>query len=184
MLNRLILILSLLGMVLAVHLWIQKARGFDQGCLGLEKPTEVQMGDAGCNASSLEASSHFFGFLKAPLRYAFFFGLALVSFAKFVVPGRWARRLHRLCEAGIVAAALYAGYLVCFHAFVAHAFCILCLTTGGLISVIFCLFAAVRLRGGYQPVSDSARGLEMGYAGGALFGAMGLLLAVVLFVNR
>jgi uncharacterized membrane protein len=184
MLNRLILVLSLLGMVLAVHLWIQKARGFDQGCLGLEKPAEVRVAEVGCNAGGLEAASHLLGVSNAAWSYAFFFGLSLVSFAKVVVPGTWARRLHWLSEIAIVPVTLYAGYLVLFQAFVAHAYCVLCLTTAALIAAIFCLHAAVRFRGGYRPVAESAQSVEMGYAGGALFGAVGLLLAVLLFVDR
>ena len=35
MLNRVILFLSLAGMILAIHLWIQHERNFDKGCWGL-----------------------------------------------------------------------------------------------------------------------------------------------------
>jgi protein-disulfide isomerase/uncharacterized membrane protein len=187
MLNRTILILSLVGMVLAVHLWIQKARGFDQGCLGIRKPSVEQIARAsseGCTASSLEAASHILGVSNAAWAYAFFFGLSLVSFSKAFVRDSAARRLHLASEAAIVPAALYACYLVFYQAFVAHAFCVLCLTTAALIGILFILHLALRLRGGYRPAAEPERATELGYAVGSLFAAMGLMVAVLVFVNR
>jgi hypothetical protein len=43
---------------------------------------------------------------------------------------------------------------------------------------------AIRIRGGYQPLADEERGREIGFAGGALFLATGVLLGVMVFVNR
>jgi len=83
MINRLILWLSLAGMILALHLWIQKARGFDQGCLGLETHA-VEVAEGGCASAGLEAGSHLFGVSNAAWGYAFYFGLALLSFGKIV----------------------------------------------------------------------------------------------------
>jgi uncharacterized membrane protein len=182
MLNRLILVLSLLGMVLALHLWIQKARGFDQGCLGLEKPAAVTT--YGCAADGLETASHLFGVSNAAWGYAFYFGVALLAFGKIVATPAWARRLHGLSELGTLPALGYSWYLVYVQAFVAHAYCVLCLASVGLITLIFALHACVRRRGGFQPIAESDRPRELGYAAAMLFGAVGLIVSVVLFVNR
>ena len=183
MLNRLILWLSLAGMILALHLWVQKARGFDQGCLGLDThPATVAEG--GCNDGALQASSHLFGVSNAAWGYALYFTLAFVSFAKIGAPSEWARRLHLLGEIAIVPALVYSGYLVFQMGFVAHTWCALCLGSAALIATIFALHAAVRLRGGFQPFDEPARTAEFRAAVAALFGAAGLLAGVLIFVNR
>lgn len=182
MLHRLILWLSLAGMVLALHLWIQKARGFDQGCLGLSKPELVDT--AGCQEVGALPASHLFGVSNAAWGYAFYFGLALLSFGRIVVRQGTARRLHALGEAATAGAFLYSVYLVYQMGFVAHAWCVLCLTSAGLVTVLLALHVAIRRRGGFLPVEDAARGEELGRAAGALFAAVGVLVAVLLFVDR
>jgi protein-disulfide isomerase/uncharacterized membrane protein len=108
----------------------------------------------------------------------------LISFAKIFVPDAWARRLHLLGEIAVLSGLIYALYLVYFQAFVAHAFCVLCLTTATLIATLFVIHLVLRIRGGFQPVAESVRGIELGYAGAALFGAVGLLVPLLFFVNR
>ena len=180
--DRLILWLSLAGMILAIHLWVQKARGFDQGCLGLE--THVATAEGGCTDHTLQAGSHLLGVSNAAWGYAFYFGLALLSFGKIVVPGSWARRLHVAGEVLVALAFVYSAYLLYFQAFVAQAFCVLCLTSIGLVTSLFVLHAALRLRGGFRPVTEVERATELGLASGALFAGMGVLVGVLVFVNR
>lgn len=183
MINRLILWLSLAGMILALHLWIQKARGFDQGCLGLETHA-VELAEGGCASAGLEAGSHLFGVSNAAWGYAFYFGLALLSFGKIVTSATWARRLHWVAEGVVTLGFLYSAWLLYFQAFVAGAFCVLCLTSIGLVTTLAALHVALRLRGGFQPVGEGARARELGLAAGALFAAMGVLVGVLVFVNR
>ncbi len=116
--------------------------------------------------------------------YAFYFALALLSFGKIATPAAWSRRLHLLGEIAVAVALLYSGYLVYFQAFVAGKFCTLCLASSGLVLALAVLHAVLRVRGGHQPVDDGARAMELGLAGGALFGAMGILIGVLVFVNR
>lgn len=183
MLERVILWLALAGMVLAVHLWIQKARGFDQGCLGVLKPIVVD--DAsGCQEVGALPASHLFGVSNAAWGYAFYFGMALIALGKLIVGARAACRLHRLSEAVTAAALVYSGYLVFQMAFVAHAWCVLCSVSAGLVVALAATHGAIRWRGGYRPVAAEHRLLEFGWAGSALFAGVGLLLGVVLFVNR
>lgn len=182
MLNRLIFWISLLGMILALHLWIQKARGFDQGCFGVSKPMYVA--DNGCRDVGDLPASHLLGVSNAAWGYAFYFGLALLSFAKIVATPVWARRIHGVGEAIVALALLYTGYLVYEMIAVAGTFCALCLVSAGLVTTLFVLHAMLRRRGGFQPVPVEARATELGIAVGGLFGAMGMLAVVVLFVNR
>lgn len=182
LINRLILWLSLAGMVLTLHLWIQKARGFDQGCLGLD--SHVAAVEAGCNDAGLQAGSHLFGVSNAAWGYAFYFALALISFGKIVVPPGWARRLHLIGEVAVVVGFLYSGYLLYFQALVAEAFCVLCLVSIGLVTALLASHVAVRLRGGFLPIPATERAVELGLAGGALFAMMGVLIGVLVFVNR
>lgn len=183
MINRLILWLSLAGMILTVHLWVQQARGFDQGCLGLEARAAV-IAEGGCNDASLQAGSRLLGVSNVAWGYAFYFGLAVLSFGKIVATAAWSKRLHALGEILVVAGFLYSGYLLYFQTFVAEAFCVLCLLSIGLVTALFVLHAIKRLRGGHQPVADGARTVELGMAGGALFVAMGALIGMLVFVNR
>ncbi len=181
MINRLILWLSLAGMILAVHLWVQKARGFDQGCLGLEKPVMVEEGD--CAEVSALPASHLFGVSNAAWGYAFYFGMALLAFGKIVLSDKTARRMHLLSELATAGAFLYSGYLV-FQMARVPAWCVLCLISAGIVTVLFALHLGLRVRGGFQPVAETARGHELGLSAGALFAACGVLVGVMLFVNR
>lgn len=181
MINRLILCLSLVGMILALHLWIQKSRGFDQGCLGLEKPVFVEEGD--CAEVSALPASHLLGISNAAWGYAFYFGLALLTFGKIVLSERTARRLHLLSEIAVTAALLYSGYLV-FQMAQVSAWCVLCLISAALVTLLFALHVILRRRGGFQPVTEASRGIELGLATGSLFAAVGVLVGVLLFVDR
>ena len=182
MINRLILWLSLAGMILALHLWVQKARGFDQGCLGMSKPVFVSEG--GCAEVSDLPASHLLGVSNAAWGYSFYFGLAVLSFAKLFTRPMWARRLHQVGEIAVAGALLYSGYLVFQMGFVAHAWCVLCLTSAALVTTLAVLHAVLRGRGGFQPIGEQARATELALATGGLFVASGLLVAVLLFVNR
>lgn len=185
MLNRLILWVALAGMVLALHLWVQKARDFDQGCLGLLKPEMVVTdGPLGCREVSELPASHLLGVSNAAWGYALYFAVAMLSFAKILARADWARRLHALSEALVAVAFAYSAYLVFQMAAVVHAWCVLCLLSAGLVTVLFGLHVALRARGGYQPVDASSRVVELGWASGGTFAMAGLLVGVLMFVDR
>lgn len=182
MIPRLILWLSLAGMILALHLWVQKARGFDQGCLGLSTHAEVAP-ETGCRAASELPSSHLFGVSNAAWGYAFYFAVALLAFGKIIAQPAWARRLHAASEAAVAVAFLYSLYLV-FQMSAARAWCVLCLCSAALVTVLAGLHLRLRVRGGFRPVEESARGQELGAAVGGLFAMTGVLVGVLLFVDR
>lgn len=183
MINRCILWLSLLGMILTLHLWIQKSRGFDQGCLGLETHT-VAIVDSDCQEVSKLPGSHLLGVSNAAWGYAFYFALALLSFAKIVTSPERARQLHRLGEIAVTFAFLYSVYLVYQMGFVAQAWCVLCTCSAALVTLLFGLHVQLRRRGGFSPISATERGSELGIAVAGLFAMSGVLVGVLLFVNR
>ncbi len=180
--NRLILWLALAGMVLAVHLWVQKARGFDQGCLGLAKPVAVV--DGGCREVDALPASHLLRVSNAAWGFAFYFGVALLALAKIVVSPRWARGFHGMSEAAVVAGLVYSGYLVFTMVFVSHMVCALCLISAVLVFALFVLHVALRRQGGLPPIAETARGTELGFAAVGMFAAAGMLIGVLVFVNR
>lgn len=183
MVSRLILWVSLAGMILALHLWVQKARGFDQGCLGLNSHAGAMV-KSGCHEVSELPASHLLGVSNAAWGYAFYFGIALLAFGKILARPAVARRLHAASEVGVAAGFLYSVYLVVQMATVAHAWCALCLVSAALVTLLLLLHLSLRLRGGFQPVAEAARATEIGLAVGGLFLMSGLLVGVLVFVNR
>lgn len=181
-LNRLILWLSLLGMLLAVHLWIQKARGFDQGCLGVSTHSTLQ--GSGCREVSDLPASHLLGISNAAWGYAFYFMLALISLAKIVVSARWARRLQSASELGVAAALAYSGYLVFEMGFVAQTWCVLCTISAALVAILFAIHVALRFGGEFRLIDAAERGNELAIAVVGLFVTSGVLVGVLLFINR
>ncbi len=184
MLNRLILLLSLLGMVVALHLWIQKERKFDQGCWGVASESAPAQPAAGCTNSELEKASVLFGISVAALGYGFYFFTGLLAFASLLLPARGARACQAASEMTVMLALPFTLYLFYMQAFVAHAFCPLCLVSGALVAGLFVLHAIRFWRGSYEAVSSEARVLEIGYASAMGFAAMGVLVAVLLFVDQ
>jgi uncharacterized membrane protein/protein-disulfide isomerase len=180
--NRLIFWLALAGMVLAVHLWVQKARGFDQGCLGLSKP--IALGAGGCHEVERLPASHLFGVSNAAWGFAFYFGIALLALAKVVAASKWSRRLHAISEVGVGLGLVYSGYLIFAMLRAGRGTCVLCLISAALVLTLAIVHVGIRLCGGFQPMAEESRGIELGFASLGAFTASGLLVVVLLFVNR
>lgn len=183
MINRLILWVALAGMILALHLWIQKARNFDQGCLGLDSHATVAEMPGGCREVGTLPASHLLGVSNAAWGYAFYFGLAVISFGKIVTRARTARRLHTVGEMAVALALIYSAYLV-YEMASAKAWCVLCTSSAGLIAILAGLHLVLRMRGGFQGWEEPERAMEFRSAVGAIFTASGILVGVLLFVDR
>jgi len=182
MIHRLILLVSLLGMVLALHLWVQKARNFDQGCWGAG---QVAVATAeGCQSPALEKVDSLFGVSTAAWGYLFYLAVASLAFAKVFLRDAAARKAHAASEILVLLAFPYACFLVVYQLFIAHAICPLCMVSSGLIALLFIVHLVCYLRGGYEPISDAERTIEIGYASGVSFMALGLLAGVLVIVNQ
>jgi protein-disulfide isomerase/uncharacterized membrane protein len=169
-------------MALALHLWIQKERGFDQGCWGLGGPAPAAA--EGCRDPGLEPVSHFFGVSTAAWGYLFFFAVAGFSLAKVVLPERCAVFFHTALDVVVAAGFPASICLAYYQIFVARAICPLCLVTTALITGIFVVQTVLYFRGGHVPVPANERPDEIGYATGAVFGVGGVLIAVLFFVDQ
>jgi protein-disulfide isomerase/uncharacterized membrane protein len=184
MLNRAVFLLSLLGMMLALHLWIQKERNFDQGCWGFGRTASAPSIWEGCRAPKLQQAGNLLGVSTAAWGYAFYFAMATLAFGKCVLPAALAQRSHAASEVAVAVAFPYSIYLVYFQAFVAKAFCPLCLVSAAMITALFVIHAVQYVRGRFVPITESQRVAEVGYASGVAFIAMGGLVALLLFVDK
>ncbi len=186
MFNRLILLFSLLGMVLALHLWVQKERNFDQGCWGVGQPGAVGAASSaqGCTNTELQKASELFGVSVAAWGYAFYFFVGAMALGKVLLPETAARRCHSASEVAVALAFPYSCYLVYVQAFVAQAWCPLCLVSAGLTTALFAIHAYQFGKGGHEPIAEAARPAEIGYAAGMGFVAMGALAALMIIVNQ
>jgi len=130
--DKLVLFISLLGVILSFHLWIQKQRGFDRGCWGLSSMPGIA---GGCNEEALQQYSTLLGFSTIIWSFAFFFTMAATCFVALTQGGLaavWAKAMRLLL---LSTAIPYCGFLVYFQFHVADALCPLCLSLSGLIFV-------------------------------------------------
>ncbi|GAB5519643.1 MAG: thioredoxin domain-containing protein [Rhodothermales bacterium] len=122
-----------LGLLLVVHLWIMQERGFDRGCLGFSAPTgEI----ADCNAVVQSEASTLLGLPNVVWGGFFYLGvLALTSLLALSssILRTWAWRLRTLL---ILGGWGYALYLVYVQYAVIGEFCVLCLTSAALVTVL------------------------------------------------
>jgi uncharacterized membrane protein len=163
MLNRLSLVIALAGMILTVHLWVQKQRGYDQGCWGLA--TNARLDPAlqqGCRAPELEQAAQLLGVPAVIWGYGFYFSLAALGFGKVLGTPKLAGTCQGISECLVVAALPYSAYLLYVQAFVVGAFCPLCLLSLGLVVSLAGVLIAQRRSGGFEPPPESARAQEVG----------------------
>lgn len=182
MLNRFTLLVALVGMVLSLHLWIQKERNFDQGCWGADRAA-VSPATGGCTDEQLKNYSEFLGVSVAAWGCGFYFLSAGLAFGKILLPGNAARGCHIASEMAVALAFPFSLYLVGVQAFVAKAFCPLCLLSAVLVTILFALHVA-QYRHGFEPLPEERRSVEIGYASGMVFLAMGVLAALMIMVNQ
>lgn len=181
-LNRLVLFISLLGMVLALHLWVQEQRNFDAGCWGAGLNVGGALG--GCKNTTLQNASQLMGVSVAALGYWFYFTVAVLSFATVLVSDSLARTCHQAAQLVVAFAFPFTGYLFYVQGFVAHAFCPLCLVSGGFVTMLFLIQAYQYWRVDFEPVTAAARSTEIGFAAGMGLTAMGILAATMVFVDK
>ena len=72
MINRVSFILALLGVLLTIHLWIQKQRSFDQGCLGFSRPEIQQTISSECQEVVESEAGNLFGVNNILLGFFFY----------------------------------------------------------------------------------------------------------------
>ncbi|MEM6784959.1 MAG: vitamin K epoxide reductase family protein, partial [Bacteroidota bacterium] len=156
LLHRIILGLALVGVLLVAHLYSQQTAGFNRGCLGLSDPATVQQ--VGCETVTSSAAGQFLGVSNVLWGLLFYVGLAGLRFA--MIPTGAPRKTLRTASLGLAAAGFaYSVYLVSVQASMG-AWCVLCTTSAGLVTVIFGLHLAERFSKATLPTMASFSGAE------------------------
>lgn len=138
-LDRTIFVLSLLGILVVVHLWLQQERGFDRGCFGFSTSQTVE--DAfNCEVVTESDAGKFLGLSNVVWGLAFYVSVALTSAAAMALADRTAM-LKRLRAGLIVLGFLYALYLIHVQFNVLGELCALCLTSAGVTAALMAVTA-------------------------------------------
>lgn len=138
-LDRAVFVLSLLGFLVVVHLWLQQERGFDRGCFGFSAGQAVE--DAfNCEVVTESDAGKFLGLSNTVWGLTFYLSIAFLSAAAMALPQRTAL-LKRLRGAAIVLGFIYALYLVHLQFNVLGELCALCLTSAGVTTLLFAITA-------------------------------------------
>ena len=184
MTNRITYAIALLGVILTVHLWILKGRGFDQGCLGFS--------DAAAHSTSSECSEvvnsdagRFLGVDNIILGFLFYVLVGALSLWR-AFSNNSLRKLLSNGLFGLVSVGfLMSLYFVYTMVFTLNATCPLCITSAVFISTLFALqvFGMLRAR---DTVNGSVELVmkELGLFAMLSFFAGALLVADTFFVNQ
>ena len=160
--------LALLGVLVAFHLFIQIRNGFNRGCLGFSAPTgEI----AECSAVVGSEAGTLLGVSNPVWGMLFYIAVALLAFLGARQVSQ--RRLFRGLRLALVAIGfVYSAYLVMYQSMALGEYCVLCLISAGIVTVLFALHVwqfLKRYDWGWTAALTSA-GLRP-----YLFGALGLV---------
>lgn len=131
--DRALFILALLGVIVTVHLIIQQGRGFDRGCLGFSAPTGTA---ADCNLVVQSDAGKLFGISNAVWGLGYYLVLAALGAAAAFVSGKTLQQLKQGRAALILIGFLYSLYLVYVQYSQIGEFCVLCLTSAGIVTLL------------------------------------------------
>ncbi len=176
--------LSAIGVILTLHLWVQKERNFDRGCWGAGETTPIA-DHSGCRDPRL-AQAQPDSLLSIPLAawgYGMYLFVGALAFGGILANTRTAQWLHLIAETVLGGAVPFCLYLIYIQVFVIRAYCPLCLVSDGLTVGLFILHL-IQHRRGFDPVQEETRGLEIGYASGILFVATAMMFGLLLFVDQ
>jgi protein-disulfide isomerase len=179
MTNRLILLLSLLGVVLTVHLRIQEEHNFDHGCWGLEMVAEAGAANA-CQHQALDRTSPILGISNTALGYLFYIATSVLVLSQSVLQIGAAKACRTAAEVLVGLAFPYSLYLMIAQ-FRAGAICPLCLVSALLVGAIFILSAGQYFKKSPVLLSPADRAAETGLAYLMSFMAIGACFALLLF---
>ncbi len=184
MINRVTYAVALLGVILTLHLWTLKARGFEQGCLGFADSAGAAASSE-CEEVITSESGTFLGVDNIILGFIFYVAVGALSLAQ-TFSGSSRRKLLRKGLLGLTACGFFLSlYFVFMMLFVLKATCPLCLTSALFITVLFGLQIWQTLK---DPAGSelSAEGAlrELGVIVVVSFLAGALLVADTFFVNK
>lgn len=133
--DRTLFVLSLVGLLVVVHLWLQQERGFDRGCFGFSTSQAVE-DSFNCEAVTESDAGQFLGLSNVVWGLAFYLSVALLGAGAMAIPERTSL-LKRIRAVVIGLGFLYALYLVNVQFNVIGELCALCLTSAGVTAALF-----------------------------------------------
>lgn len=135
--DQILFALAIIGVIVTVHLWIQQGRGFDQGCWGFNPPSAEEAATFNCEAVVQSDAGKMFGISNVYWGMGFY---ALLAILGFMVPraGRDQIQRFKQIRAGLIGLGfLYSVYLVNVQVNALGEYCALCLTSAGIMTLMF-----------------------------------------------
>lgn len=132
--DGLVFLLSLLGILVVVHLWIQSGRGFDRGCFGFSEPGNV----ADCAAVVTSEAGTLFGVSNIIWGLLFYGAMAISSYLVITGKRTLTPKLKKWRSVAIGVGLLYSMYLVYVQSTQIGEYCVLCLISAGIVVLLFC----------------------------------------------
>ena len=175
-LERLLFGGALLGILVVLHIGIQQARGFDQGCTGLGL-TDGPASAFDCAAVVQSGSGTLLGLSNVIWGLGFYVLVAALTAAAAFVARKRVVRLRQLRSLLIGGGLLYSVYLVYLQVAVIGQLCALCMVSAGLVAGLAALqgiglFSSHRSRS--SSMKSSMRKREL-----ALFSSLAVLVVVL-----
>lgn len=130
--DRLVFGLSLLGLAVSAYLAYEYSLPADISC---------PLGGGGCETVRQSAYSRFLGFSVPQLGIAYYLTMAVLSL--LMIEGIKDRPVSRLRFLGGLAGVVFSGYLTILEALVIRAYCVWCLASATIATVIFILVVLV-----------------------------------------
>lgn len=137
--DRTIAGLALLGLIVVVHLGLQQAQGFEQGCFGFAELRSTQSA-FDCAAVVTSEASTLLGVSNIVWGALFYVSVAVLSYAALIVSS-WRLRAKQIRAGMIGGGFLYTGYLVYYQVVQLNELCALCLVSAGIVTLLFLLQA-------------------------------------------
>jgi len=186
MVNRISFILVLLGVLLTVHLWIQKQRSFDQGCLGFSKPEIQQTISSECQEVVESEAATLFGVDNIILGFLFYVSVGAICLGAVFGSDKNIARLQQTTLGLAGLGFVFTLYFIYLQIFVLKTFCVLCMTSAILIIVLFGLQVFRILKKiPVQALQEPEKVVrELGWFALISFFAGALLLTDLIFVNK
>lgn len=133
--TRFIVILSVLGLITASHLWIMESRNFDRGCVGVALPGQIE-DYFDCKGVS-EAQVTFFGIPNVVMGVLFYLGLITLSVSLYYLSKPLSNWVYLARSGMLIGAIGYTVYLVYLQYVVLDMYCALCMTNAVIVTTLF-----------------------------------------------
>lgn len=135
--HKLVFLLSVLGILTTIHLYIMNERGFDQGCFGFE--TSQQVEDTFDCESVIEEGLVFLGMSNIFWGFIFYTALMLTSLLSVIISNKNKINFIFYRNLLILLGFSYSAYLAYYQHFILEEYCALCLISGLISAILFIL---------------------------------------------